>query len=143
MLASSPRLVGGVEVGGDALEVRESSSLPAGAVTRERREAVDEGEVVRSAMLGACGGCRAEVVEVVEGQAREVMRGGDPPVEPGCRHAPEHFDAVARRGKQRRPQGPGLFVCTMHRELGVSVPCSDIPSARRKLWSSLGVDVVK
>ena len=72
MLASSPRLVGGVEVGGDAVEVRESSSFPACAATMEWRDAIDEGEVCRSAMLSACDVCR---VEVVDGQAREVLRG--------------------------------------------------------------------
>ena len=60
-----------MEVGGDAVEVRESSSFPTGAVTMERREAVEEGDACRSAMLSACDVCRAEVVD---GQAREVSR---------------------------------------------------------------------
>ena len=71
MLASSPRLVGGVEVGGDAVEVRESSSFRSCAVTMEWREAVDDGEACRSAMLSACDVRRADVVE---DQAREVLR---------------------------------------------------------------------
>jgi hypothetical protein len=71
MLTSSPRLVGGVEVGGDAVEARESRSFPTCAVTMEWREAVEEGDACRSAMLRAGDVCRAEVVE---GQAREVSR---------------------------------------------------------------------
>lgn len=99
MLASSPRLVGGVEVGGDAVEVRESSSFPARAVMIERSETDDEGEVFRSAMLIACDVRRGEVVG---GQAREVMRGGGPPVEPGSVQARQHCDSMGASDEQQR-----------------------------------------
>lgn len=51
-LVSSPRLVGGVEVGGDALEeARKSGCFSVCTVILEWTETVDDGDVSRSAIL--------------------------------------------------------------------------------------------
>lgn len=60
-------------MGGDAVEVRETSSLSNVAATMAWSEPLEDGDVLRSAMLRASDVRRAEVVE---GQAREVLRGG-------------------------------------------------------------------
>lgn len=59
-LASSPRLVGGVEMDGDALDMaRMSACLSVRTVMLDTVEDVDVGEVSRSAMVVGDKGCNA------------------------------------------------------------------------------------